>query len=156
MSRLSEYAVLDYPDYHQQFGSRKALRRRLLGISSFLLVAGFFYSTPVAFVDGEPGLQRPAAASLDDCQTKFAEALELRDREREYHADKARYTEAVASRCGGEKWYHLDLLECILFVPVFGLFLPFFGFIFISTLRSIWKPSSSGGIEEEAEIADAP
>jgi hypothetical protein len=121
------------------------------------MLFGLFYITPVsAFVDGEPGLQRPAASSLDDCQTKFAEALKSRDREREYHVEKARYTEAVASRCGGEKWYDLDLLECILLVPVFGLFLPFFGFIFIGSLRSIWKSSSSGIIEEEAEIADAP
>jgi hypothetical protein len=118
------------------------LRTRLLGISLFLIFAGFFYSTPVtAFVDGEPGLQRPPASSLDDCQSKFAEALRSRDREREYHAEKARYTDAVAGRCAGEKWYDLDLLQCVLLVPIFGLFLPFFGLIFIGTVRSSYRKS---------------
>jgi hypothetical protein len=133
------------------------LRRRLLGISLFLIFAGFFYSTPVAaFADGEPGLRRPPSSSLDDCQRKFAETLRLVGREREYHAEKTKYSEEVARKCSTGKWYDLDLLECVLFVPVFGLFLPFFGVIFIGTLRSIWGSSSPGSIEEEAEIGDDP
>ena len=113
------------------------MRRRPLGIFLFLIFAGFFYSTPVAaFVDGEPGLKRPPSSSLDDCQRKFAETLRLVDGEREYHAEKTRYAEAVARKCSTEKWYDLDLLECVLFVPVFGLFLPFFGVFFVGTLRS--------------------
>ena len=121
------------------------MQRRLLEISLFLIVAGFIYSTPVgAFVDGEPGLQRPASSSLDDCQRKFAESLRLGDREREYRAEKARYEEAVARKCSAEKWYDLDLLECVLFVPVFGLFLPFFALLVITEFGSMRRSSSSG------------
>jgi hypothetical protein len=133
------------------------LRIRLLGISLFLIFAGFLYSAPVAaFVDGEPGLQRPAASSLDDCQSRFSEALRIGDREREYQAEKARYAEAVARKCSAEKWYDLDLLECILFVPVFGLFLPFFGLIFISSLGSMRRSSSVGRFQKEGESGDPP
>jgi hypothetical protein len=63
------------------------------------------------------------------------------DREGEYHAEKTRYAEAVARKCAAERWYDLDLLECVLFVPVFGLFLPFFGVFFIGTVRSRWGAS---------------
>ena len=133
------------------------MRRSLLGVFSFLMFFGLFCTTPVAgFVGGDPGIERPSDSPVDHCQRNLAEALRSRDREREYHAEKARYTEAETRRCGGEKWYDLDLLECILFVPVFGLILPFFGFFFIGTLRSIWKSSSAGRIEGEAEIVDAP
>ena len=144
-SRLSGCAVLNLFGCLQLLGSRKTLKRRLLGISLFLIFAGFLYSTPLlAFVDREPGLQRPVSSSLDDCQRKFAEALRLGDREREYQAEKTRHAEAVARKCSAEKWYDLDLLECVLFVPVFGLFLPFFGLSFIGALGSVRRSSSSG------------
>jgi hypothetical protein len=63
------------------------------------------------------------------------------DREREYHSEKSKYAEAVERKCRAEKWYDLDLLECVLFVPVFGLFLPFFGIVLIGTVRSRWGAS---------------
>jgi len=133
------------------------LRRCLLRIFLFPIFAGFLYSTPIAaFVDGQPGLQRPAPSSLDDCQSKFAEALKLEGREREYQAEKTRHAEVVARKCSAEKWYDLDLLECILFVPVFGLFLPFFGLFFIGALGSMRRSSPSGGFEKEAESGELP
>jgi hypothetical protein len=157
MSRLSGSVVLCYFDYLQQLGSRITLQRRLLGIFSFLILAALFSSSPVAaLVDGEPGLQRPAASSLDNCQSKFAEALRLGDREREYRAEKARYAEAVSRKCSAEKWYDLDLLECILFVPVFGLFLPFFGLLFIGALGSMRRSSSLARFRKGAESGDPP
>ena len=113
------------------------MQKLLLSTLSFLIFLVFVATPPVAaFVDGEPGFARPSEASLDHCQRRYAERLRLQHREREYQAEKARYGEATARRCGEEKGYDPGFLECLLFVPIFGLFLPFFGTLLIGTLRS--------------------
>ncbi len=81
---------------------------------------------------------------LDDCQKKFAETLQFMDREREYRADKVRYQTLVAQRCAGRQWYEPGLLECALFVPFFGLILPFFGVMLLERLDAVRrKPAES-------------
>ena len=104
-------------------------------LSSLALFVLFSSPTVAAFVDGEPGLTRSFNTSLDHCQRQYTERLRLRDREQEYRTEKARYTEAAGMKCETERWYDLGLLECALFVPIFGLFLPFFGVTLIDTLR---------------------
>jgi hypothetical protein len=113
------------------------MQKLLPSALSSLAFLVLFSSPPVAaFVDGEPGLARHSETSLDHCQKQYTERLRFRDTEEEYQAEKVRYTEAVGRKCQGEKWYNLGLLECALFVPIFGLFLPFSGALLIDTLRS--------------------
>jgi len=124
------------------------MRRLLLGAFSFVLICEFLCSCPVAAMVGpEPGVSRDGGARLDDCQKRFTEALRLVNREREYSAEKARYQQAKADRCSEEKWYDLGFLECVLFVPLFGLILPFFVLMIIGTMRSIRQTSSTGAAE---------
>ena len=124
------------------------MRGLLLGAFSFVLICELMCSCPVAALVGpEPGVSRAGGASLDDCQKRFTEALRFVDREREYSAEKARYRQATAERCSEEKWYKLGLLECVLFVPLFGLILPFFGLMIIGTVRSIRQTSSTRATE---------
>jgi hypothetical protein len=107
-----------------------------------------------AHVSGEPGWTGSSDSPLDRCQSQYAEALRLADRERDYRADKARYAEDLQRRCAGAKWYDLGLLECLLLVPVFGLFLPFFGFILVGTLRSGRNSPSPESLAKEAETGN--
>lgn len=120
------------------------MRILLLGAFSFVLICELLYSCPVAALVGpEPGLSRAGGARLDDCQKRFTEALRFVDREREYSAEKAKYQQSTAERCSEERWYDLGFLECVLFVPLFGLILPFFGLMIIGTVRSIRQTSST-------------
>lgn len=120
------------------------MRRLLLGAFSFVLICELMCSCPVAALVGpEPGVSRAGGASLDDCQKRFTEALRFVDREREYSAEKARYQQAAVELCSEGKWYDLGFLECVLFVPLFGLILPFFGLMIIGTVRSIRQTSST-------------
>jgi hypothetical protein len=110
-----------------------------------VIICGLFCSLPaVAFVGAEPGVSRGGDAPLDDCQNRFAEALRFIEREQAYASEKARYQQAASERCEQEEWYDLGLLECVLFVPIFGLILPFFGLMIIGTVRSVRRMSSAG------------
>ena len=51
--------------------------------------------------------------------------------------------QALAKLCSEERWYDLGFLECVLFVPLFGLILPFFGLMIIGTVRSVRQTSSA-------------
>ena len=114
------------------------MRGLLFGVFSFLLICGLLSAYPVAALVGpEPGVSRTGNTSLDDCQKRFTEALRFIEREQDYASEKARYQQAEAKRCSGEKWYDFGLLECVLFVPIFGIVLPFFGLTVIGTLRPV-------------------
>ncbi len=104
---------------------------------------GWIHQVVLEKVLPEPGVSRAGGASLDDCQKRFTEALRFVDREREYSAEKARYQQAAVERCSEGKWYDLGFLECVLFVPLFGLILPFFGLMIIGTVRSVRQTSST-------------
>ena len=118
------------------------MRRLLLGAASFVLICGLLCSCPVqALAGAEAGVSRAGNTAVDHCQKRFTEALRFIEREDEYASNKARYRQAVAKRCAEERWYDLGFLECVLFVPIFGLILPFFGLTIIGTVRSIRKTS---------------
>ena len=120
------------------------MRRLLLGAFSFVIIFGFLCTCPAAALVGpEPGVSRAGNTPLDDCQKTFTEALRFIEREQEYASEKARYQQATAKQCSEERWYHLGFLECVLFVPLFGLILPFFGLMIIGTVRSIRQTSST-------------
>jgi len=119
------------------------MRRFLYGIFSLLIISELLCSCPVSAWGGAaPGARSLGANSLDPCQSRFTEALRAIEREREYAVEKARYQESVARKCAGEKWYDLGFLECVLFIPLFGLVLPFFGIMLFGTVRSVWTASS--------------
>lgn len=133
------------------------MRGFLLGTFSLLIICGLLCSCPlVARVGAEPGVRSHSGYSIDPCQKQYAEALRVIKREQEYAVEKARYQEAVARKCAGEKWYDLGLLECALFVPLFGLVLPFFGLIFFGTVRSVWIAPSQQSSRKETETDNAP
>jgi len=120
------------------------MRRLLLGVFSFVLICGLLCSCPAAALVGpEPGVSRAGGTPLGDCQKRFTEELRFVDRQREYSAQKARYQQALAKLCSEERWYDLGFLECVLFVPLFGLILPFFGLMIIGTVRSVRQTSSA-------------
>ena len=126
------------------------MRRLLLGTFSLLVICELLSGCPVAARAGaEPGVRSHRSHSLGQCQNQFTEALRAREREREYAVEKARFQEALASKCAGRKWYELSLLECALFVPLFGLVLPFFGIIFFGTVRSRWTAPSRKSMRRE-------
>ncbi len=126
-----------------------------LGVFFLLVLSTLFWVPPAsAHMDGELRWIGSSDSPLDRCQTQYAEALRLVDKEREYRVEKARYAEEVQRRCEEAKWYELDLLECLLFVPIFGLFLPFFGFILVGTIGSRGKPPSSESLLEQARIGN--
>lgn len=131
------------------------MRTLLLGTLALLLLP-LLVNVPPASADrsGEPRWTGSSDSPLDRCQSQYAEVLRLLDREREYQAEKARYAEAVERRCAGTNWYDLDLLECLLFVPVFGLFFPFFGFILVGTLLSRKKSPLPESFAKEVEIGN--
>jgi len=124
------------------------MRRLVLGAFSFVLISGLLCSCPsAALVGPEPGVSRYGGTPLGDCQKRFTAALRFMDKEREYSAEKTRYQQAMAKRCSEERWYDIGFLECVLFVPLFGLILPFFGLMIIGTVRSIRRTSSTGDTE---------
>ena len=124
------------------------MRRLLLGAFSFVLICELLCSCPVAALVGPgPGVSRAGNTLLDDCQKRFTEGMRFIDRQREYSAEKARYQQTTAGRCSEQKWYDLGFLECVLFVPLFGLILPFFGLMIIGTVRSIRQTSSTRATE---------
>ena len=123
------------------------MHRFLLGSFLLLIIFELMFSCPAAArVGAEPRVRSHGDHSFGQCQNQFTEALRAIEREREYAVEKARYQEALASKCAGEKWYDLGLLECALFVPLFGLVLPFFGIMFLGTVRSVWTTSSQKSV----------
>lgn len=113
------------------------MRRIALGALSLVILCEFLCGSPLEAGAGiEPGISIQGGNSLAPCQSQFAEALRAIEREREYTAEKSRYQEALSRRCAGEKWYDLGFLECALFVPLFGIVLPFFGIILFGSVRS--------------------
>ena len=124
------------------------MQRLLLAAFSLVHICVLFCSCPAAAQVGpQPGVSRAGSTTLDDCQRRFTEALRFVEREKEYASEKARYQQATAKRCSGEEWYDIGFLECVLFVPIFGLIIPFFGLMIISTVRSNRKTSSPGSTE---------
>jgi hypothetical protein len=73
--------------------------------------------------------------------------LRFIDKEREYSAEKARYQQAMAKRSSEKRRYDLGFLECVLFVPVFGFILPFFGLMIIGTMRSTQRTSPTSATD---------
>ncbi len=124
------------------------MRRHLTGVFSFLFIFLTLCIWPVAALEGPAAeLGGLEGNPLDGCQKKFAESLRFLDRERDYAEKKVRYQQALADRCAGRKWYDLGFLECALFVPLFGLILPFFGMMFFGSLRSLWRTSTNKPLE---------
>lgn len=123
----------------------KALRA---GFLCLILVFGLLFVRPVVSpARAEPGISRAAMAPLDDCQNRFANTLKFLEREREYAVEKGKYHEALSRRCAAERWYDFGLLDCAIFVPLFGLILPFFGLTIINSLRSRSRKSSQRAID---------
>jgi hypothetical protein len=126
------------------------MRRFLLGILSLLIICELLSSFPVAAWSGaDRGGRNHISNSLEPCQSQFVEALRTIEREREYAVEKARYRETVARKYAGEKWYDLGLLECALFVPLFGLVLPFFGSMLLGAVRSAWTTPSQESMRKD-------
>lgn len=124
------------------------MRPLLPSVFALVLVFEMLGCRPVrAFVGPTPGVSRSDDASLDGCQKRFAELLRFIHREREYATDKANFQDTMADRCTRQKWYDFSILQCVLFVPVFGLILPFFALMLFGAVRSIRRTSHDKAIE---------
>ena len=124
------------------------MRRLLLTVLALALICELLCcQRATAFAGTSPGVSRSGDAPLDECQKKFAELLRFMRRENEYAGDKANYAEAVEDRCAHQKWYDFSILQYVLFVPLFGLILPFFGLMIFGAARSIRRTSSARALK---------
>lgn len=133
------------------------MKKHLLLFLSLLVLSGILSSAPAAsFVGDETGPRRFGGTELETGRARYAEALIAQEREREYRSEKQQYLQTLERMCAAEKRYDLSLLECVLFVPLFGLVLPFFAVMFFGTVRSMWMAYAITAIKQKGGNRNTP